>query len=178
VPSEFPPQLSRRAKVAIGAVALLTLLYTVVVTAQILLWFILVGVAVGLYLTYLLIVALFRLVEAVERIATAAEAESRTRDAPGTAAADAGDPDPVADRRGDTAAPGGGDGAERPASTTEAGEHDESGGPDISDESGGPETPTGSEGSDAAERPDTDDGDGHDASDDPDRDPADRSERD
>mgnify|MGYP006914279378 CR=1 FL=1 len=78
---EFPPELSTRAKVAIATVALLTFLYSVVVAAQILLWFVVVGFAVGLYLTYLLIVAVFRLVAAVERIATAAEVDSGIRTA-------------------------------------------------------------------------------------------------
>ena len=78
---EFPPRPSKRTAVALAVVALVTFLYSVVVTAQILLWFVLVGVAIGLYLTYLLIVAVFRLVEAVERIATAAEVDSGIRTA-------------------------------------------------------------------------------------------------
>ena len=76
---EFPPELSTRAKVAIATVALLTLLYSVAVVGQILLWVVVVGIAVGLSLVYLLIVAVFRLVAAVERIATAAEVDSGIR---------------------------------------------------------------------------------------------------
>ena len=76
---QFPPELSTRAKIAITAVALLTFLYSIVIAGQILLWFIVAGFAVGLYLIYLLIVAVFRLVAAVERIATAAEVDSGIR---------------------------------------------------------------------------------------------------
>ena len=95
--SELPPRPSKRATIALAVVALVTFLYSVVIAAQILLWFVLVGLAVGLYLTYLLIVAIFRLVEAVERIATAAEVDSGIR-----TAAEAGDPTPPVD--GDDAA--------------------------------------------------------------------------
>ena len=79
---QFPPELSTRAKIAITAVALLTFLYSIVIAGQILLWFIVAGFAVGLYLIYLLIVAVFRLVAAVERIATAAEVDSGIRTVP------------------------------------------------------------------------------------------------
>jgi len=79
VSPQFPPELSTRAKIAITAVALLTFLYSIVIAGQILLWFIVAGFAVGLYLIYLLIVAVFRLVAAVERIATAAEVDSGIR---------------------------------------------------------------------------------------------------
>ena len=79
MPSEFPPP-SRRTKIVLAAIAVLTLLYSLIIAGQILLWFVLVGIAVALYLTWLLIVAVFRLVEAVERIATAAEVDSGIRD--------------------------------------------------------------------------------------------------
>ena len=95
--SELPPRPSKRATIALAVVALVTFLYSIVIAGQILLWFVLVGLAVGLYLTYLLIVAIFRLVEAVERIATAAEVDSGIR-----TAAEAGDPTPPVD--GDAAA--------------------------------------------------------------------------
>jgi hypothetical protein len=81
VPPEFPPRPSKRTGIALAAVALLTFLYSIIVAGQILLWFVLAGIAVGLYLTYLLVVVLFRLVEAVERIATAAEVDSGIGDA-------------------------------------------------------------------------------------------------
>ena len=81
MPSKFPPQFSTRTTVALATVALFTFLYSIVVAGQILLWFVLAGIAIGLYLTYLLIVAVFRLVEAVERIATAAEVDTGIRDA-------------------------------------------------------------------------------------------------
>ena len=77
--SELPPRPSKRATIALAVVALVTFLYSIVIAGQILLWFVLVGLAVGLYLTYLLIVAIFRLVEAVERLATAAEVDSGIR---------------------------------------------------------------------------------------------------
>jgi hypothetical protein len=80
VPSEFPPRPSRRVTIALVVVALFTLLYSLIIAGQILLWFILAGGAIGLYLTWLLIIAVFRLVEAVERIATAAEVDSGIRD--------------------------------------------------------------------------------------------------
>jgi hypothetical protein len=81
VSPELLPQPSKRTAVALAAVALVTLLYSFVIAGQILLWFVLVGIAIGLYLTYLLIVAVFRLVEAVERIATAAEVDTGIRTA-------------------------------------------------------------------------------------------------
>ena len=76
---EFPPRPSKRITVALAVVALVTFLYSIVIVGQILLWFALAGFAVGLYLIYLLIVAVFRLVAAVERIATAAEVDSGIR---------------------------------------------------------------------------------------------------
>jgi hypothetical protein len=120
VSPEFPPELSTRAKVAIATVALLTFLYSIVVAAQILLWFVVVGFAVGLYLTYLLIVAVFRLVAAVERIATAAEVDSgirTTADARGAASAATSDGDGAAV----SPAPGGPDvgGSDPDAGTTD-----------------------------------------------------------
>ena len=114
---KFPPELSTRAKVAIATVALLTFLYSVVVAAQILLWFVVVGFAVGLYLVYLLIVAVFRLVTAVERIATAAEVDSGIR-----TAADARTSASVTTSDGPAVSPasGGSGGSTAEASTTDA----------------------------------------------------------
>lgn len=80
VPSAFPPRPSRRVTIALATIGLLTLLYSLIIAGQILLWFILAGGAIGLYLVWLLILAVFRLVEAVERIATAAEVDSGIRD--------------------------------------------------------------------------------------------------
>ena len=77
MPPEFPPRPSTRTTVALAAVALVTFLYSIVVVGQIPVWFILVGVA----LVYLLVIAGFRLVAAVERIATAAEVDSGIRTA-------------------------------------------------------------------------------------------------
>ena len=79
MPPEFPPRPSTRTTVALAAVALVTFLYSIVVAGQILVWFVLVGVAVGVALVYLLVIAVFRLVAAVERIATAAEVDSGIR---------------------------------------------------------------------------------------------------
>ena len=101
MPPAFPPRPSKRATIALAAVALVTFLYSIVIAGQILLWFVLVGIAVGLYLTYLLIVAIFRLVEAVERIATAAEVDTGIR---------------TAAEAKDTAPPSDGEGADDPAS--------------------------------------------------------------
>lgn len=81
MPPEFPPRPSTRTTVALAAVALVTFLYSIVVAGQILVWFVLVGVAVGVALVYLLVIAVFRLVAAVERIATAAEVDSGIRTA-------------------------------------------------------------------------------------------------
>ncbi len=75
MPPEFPPRPSTRTTVALAAVALVTFLHSIVVVGQIPVWFILVGVA----LVYLLVIAGFRLVAAVERIATAAEVDSGIR---------------------------------------------------------------------------------------------------
>ena len=80
VSSDFSLRPSRRVTIALAVIALLTLLYSLIVVGQLLLWFILAGGAIGLYLTWLLIIAVFRLVEAVERIATAAEVDSGVRD--------------------------------------------------------------------------------------------------
>ena len=66
MPSEFPPPLSTRVKVAAVIVLLVTLAYSFVIAGQILLWFVLVGIAAGIYIAWLLVVAVFRLVEAVE----------------------------------------------------------------------------------------------------------------
>jgi len=81
VSPQFPPRPSKRVTVALAVIALVTFLYSIVIVGQILLWFALAGFAVGLYLIYLLIVAVFRLVAAVERIATAAEVDSGIRTA-------------------------------------------------------------------------------------------------
>jgi hypothetical protein len=80
VSSEFSLRPSRRVTIVLAVIALFTLLYSLIVAGQILLWFILAGGAIGLYLIWLLIIAVFRLVEAVERIATAAEVDSGVRD--------------------------------------------------------------------------------------------------
>ena len=88
MPSEFPPPLSTRVKVAAVIVLLVTLAYSFVIAGQILLWFVLVGIAAGIYIAWLLVVAVFRLVEAVERLAAAREAEVGGSDR--TVEADAG----------------------------------------------------------------------------------------
>ncbi|MFB6252740.1 MAG: hypothetical protein ABEI27_13840 [Halobellus sp.] len=71
--ASFPPDLSKNEQIGIAAVLLLTFVYSLVVAGQILLWFALVGVAVGIYIAYLLVLAVFRMVEAVERLAVAVE---------------------------------------------------------------------------------------------------------
>jgi hypothetical protein len=79
VPSELHPQhpqLSTRLKIAIAAILLVTLAYSLIIAGQILLWFVLVGIAAGIYIAWLLVVAVFRMVEAVERIAAAMEADA------------------------------------------------------------------------------------------------------
>ncbi|MBB6647597.1 hypothetical protein [Halobellus ruber] len=145
---ELPPRPSRRTKIVLAAVALVTFLYSVVVTAQILLWFVLVGLAVGLYLTYLLIVAVFRLVEAVERIATAAEVDSGIRDASHVEPR-------TADR--ETGAPGVGIGADGPVDaegTDDSADAESTDGPDDEAETNGTDDPD-----DEAETNGTDDPD-------------------
>ncbi|WP_144901934.1 NAD(P)(+) transhydrogenase (Re/Si-specific) subunit beta [Halobellus captivus] len=83
--AEFPPTPSRRTKIAVVIAVLATFAYSVVIAGQILLWFVLVGIVVGAYIAWLLVIAVFRLVEAVERLAAAKEAEvgsdNRTSDA-------------------------------------------------------------------------------------------------
>jgi len=79
MPSEFPPPLSDRVKLAAAVVLLVTFVYSFVIAAQILLWFVLVGIAAGIYIAWLLVLAVFRLVEAVERLAAAKEDEIRDR---------------------------------------------------------------------------------------------------
>ncbi|MFA1610404.1 hypothetical protein [Halobellus rubicundus] len=77
MPSEFPPRLSRNAKIALGAVLLVTLAYSFVIAGQILIWFVIVGIAAGIYVAWALVVAVYRMVEAVERLADAMEARNR-----------------------------------------------------------------------------------------------------
>ncbi|SDX57132.1 hypothetical protein SAMN04487946_101177 [Halobellus clavatus] len=76
VSAPLPPQLSKNAQIGIVVVLLLTLAYSVVIAGQILLWFVLVGIAVGIYVAYLLVLAVFRMVDAVERLADAVEARN------------------------------------------------------------------------------------------------------
>ena len=75
MPSEYPPRPSRRVKIALAVVAVVTFAYSIVVAGQILLWFVLAGIAAGIYVAWLLVVAVLRLVDATERIASALEAE-------------------------------------------------------------------------------------------------------
>jgi hypothetical protein len=62
-------------KIAVAVVLLVTLAYSLVIAGQILLWFVLVGIAAGVYIAWLLVLAVFRLVDAIERIAATREAE-------------------------------------------------------------------------------------------------------
>ncbi|MGQ4554751.1 hypothetical protein [Halobellus sp. GM3] len=78
MPAAFPPRSSKRLRFAVAAVLIATFAYSVVIAGQILLWFVLVGIAAGIYLAWLLVVAVFRLVDAVERIAAALEAGAET----------------------------------------------------------------------------------------------------
>ncbi|RLM59622.1 hypothetical protein DVK02_02475 [Halobellus sp. Atlit-31R] len=75
VPSEYSPRPSRRGQIALAVVAVVTFAYSILVAGQILLWFVLAGIAAGVYVAWLLVVAVFRLVDATERIANALEAE-------------------------------------------------------------------------------------------------------
>ncbi|WP_256546519.1 hypothetical protein [Halobellus inordinatus] len=61
--------------IALAVVAVVTFAYSIVVAGQILLWFVLAGIAAGIYVAWLLVVAVLRLVDATERIASALEAE-------------------------------------------------------------------------------------------------------
>ncbi|WP_435186170.1 hypothetical protein [Halobellus sp. EA9] len=76
-PQQSPPRLSRNAKIGLGAFLVVTLAYSFVIAGQILLWFVIVGVTAGIYLTWLLVVAVFGMVDAFERIADAMEARNR-----------------------------------------------------------------------------------------------------
>ena len=106
MPPELPPRPSTRTTAALAAVAVVTFLYSILVLGQILLWFVVVGIAIGLYLTYLLIVAVFRLVAAVERIATAAEVDSGIRTAAeAKPSVDTGDSDVPGDSASEEPAP-------------------------------------------------------------------------
>ena len=69
-------------KIAVAVVLLVTLAYSLVIAGQILLWFVLVGIAAGVYIAWLLVLAVFRLVDAIERIAAAREAEVSGADRP------------------------------------------------------------------------------------------------
>jgi len=187
VSPQFPPELSTRAKIAITAVALLTFLYSIVIAGQILLWFIVAGFAVGLYLIYLLIVAVFRLVAAVERIATAAEVDSGIRtvaDARASGRESDGD-EPAVSPASDGAASA----ARREEHAVDAsaaepdpneGDFDESD-PDVADSDGGDSDGGDSDGADSSE-PDSDEGDSDtgttDAGDTPIDDSDDRTDRD
>jgi uncharacterized membrane protein len=62
-------------KIALAVVAVVTFAYSIVIAGQILLWFVLAGIAAGIYVAWLLVVAVLRLVDATERIASALEAE-------------------------------------------------------------------------------------------------------
>ncbi|MFB6092875.1 MAG: hypothetical protein ABEK02_07690 [Haloquadratum sp.] len=77
MPSEFPPRLSRNAKIVLGAFLLITLVYSFVIAGQILVWFVIAGIAAGIYVAWALVVAVYRMVEAVERLADAMEARNR-----------------------------------------------------------------------------------------------------
>jgi len=62
-------------KIALAVVAVVTFAYSIIIAGQILLWFVLAGIAAGIYVAWLLVVAVLRLVDATERIARALEAE-------------------------------------------------------------------------------------------------------
>jgi len=62
-------------KIALAVVAVVTFAYSIIIAGQILLWFVLAGIAAGIYVVWLLVVAVLRLVDATERIARALEAE-------------------------------------------------------------------------------------------------------
>jgi hypothetical protein len=83
VPAEYPPRPSKRVQIALAVVLLVTFVYSVVIASQILLWFVFVGIVAGVYIAWLLVVAAFRLVAAVERIAAAREAEAGLDSDPG-----------------------------------------------------------------------------------------------
>ncbi|WP_049987617.1 ATP synthase subunit I [Halobellus rufus] len=74
--ADRPPALSRRTKLLVGVVLAVTLVYSFVIAGQILLWFLFAGLVAGVYVAWLLVLAAFRLVEAVERLAETREAET------------------------------------------------------------------------------------------------------
>jgi hypothetical protein len=82
VSAKSPPQPSKRVQIALAVVLLVTLVYSVVIAAQILVWVVFVGVVAGIYIAWLLVIAVFRLVAAVERIAAAREAEAGVEPVP------------------------------------------------------------------------------------------------
>lgn len=73
--AEFPASVSRRTKIAVGVLLVVTLAYSFVIAGQILVWFLFAGIVAGTYIAWLFVLAVFRLVEAVERLAAAKEAE-------------------------------------------------------------------------------------------------------
>ena len=158
MPSESLPRPSRRVTIALAVIALFTLLYSLIVAGQILLWFILAGGAIGLYLTWLLILAVFRLVRAVERIATAAEVNSGIRDPSA-----AGPETPPHRTRGETPADDTPDGPQTPPAPDVPNRQDDTPAGDDDGETAGEDSDD-----DAAD----DRSDGDSAGDDPDRTPA------
>jgi hypothetical protein len=148
----YPPRPSKRVTTALAAVALVTFLYSIVIAGQILLWFVLVGLAVGLYLTYLLIVAVFRLVEAVERIATAAEVDTGIR-----TAAEAGNSTPPDDRDASADPESGTPSVETDATRSVVDEDDVAPDGASPDGSAGSDIPDDSVGSDSSDDPDDSD---------------------